>query len=184
MEAPQNTDKLNLDLVKITPLDKVTRRGDFCCGRDNIDNFLQRTAPNQHKKYHCRVYYAIYDAKLIGFYSLAAASREPQHISAEAKEKFGRINSTPCIYLGMIGVQSDFQRHGIGKRLMVHAMETTLKVAELVGVFALILQAADKDVAEYYKKWGFEYFFGEDDQDQPRMYIPLGTMRRATSATA
>jgi GNAT superfamily N-acetyltransferase len=109
--------------------------------------------PDQRKKSHCRVYYAVLDGTLAGFYSLAAASRNAELISKQAIEYFERISHAPCLYLGMIGVQEKWQANGIGKKLMIHAMETTAQVAELVGIYALILQAADAEVGKRYKKW-------------------------------
>jgi len=136
-------------------------------------------APNQHKKSHCRVYYAVLDGALVGFYSLAAASRNADLISEQAIEYFERISHAPCVYLGMLGVQEKWHANGVGKKLMIHAMETTVQVAELVGIYALILQAADEEVGKRYKKWGFEYFLGEEEKPEPNMFIALDTIKKA-----
>jgi len=90
---------------------------------------------------------------------------------------FERVKVAPCIYLSMIGVDKQFQGKGIGKTLMVDAMRTTLRVAEMVGVYALILDALDKEVAKRYERWGFEYFI----EGALRMYIPLSQIREAAA---
>jgi hypothetical protein len=76
---------------------------------------------------------------------------------------------------------SNFERgpNGIGKKLMIHAMETTVQVAELVGIYALILQAVDAEIGRRYQKWGFEYFLGEQEKPQPNMFIALETIKEA-----
>jgi len=179
MAKEETTQAIHLDNIKIGHFDSSIRRNSFSCGRVNIDNFLKKSAPNQHKKCHSRVYYALLGDQLIGYYCLAAASRPPLEMSEEAAEFFARINNVPCLYLGMIAVQKEFQGNGIGKKLMVHAMETTARVSDLVGIYALILQAADQEVAGRYAKWGFAYFTGEESKNQPNMFIALATIKKA-----
>jgi hypothetical protein len=70
-------------------------------------------------------------------------------------------------------------QNGIGKKLMIHAMETTVQVAELVGIYALILQAVEAEIGRRYQKWGFEYFLGEQEKPQPNMLIALETIKEA-----
>jgi GNAT superfamily N-acetyltransferase len=146
-----------------------------------MDKFLRESAHDQHRKFRNRVYLATLDGKTIGYYTLSAASREPEKISPEAEKLFARIKSAPCIYLGMFAVDSKFQRNGVGRKMMVHAMETTLSAAEIVGVYALILDGADAEVSERYKKWGFEYFI--EGKAEFKMYIPIVTMQSATVQT-
>jgi GNAT superfamily N-acetyltransferase len=176
-EPPQA--RVALERVTIGPFDKTIRREPFTCGRVPIDNFLKHSAEDQHRKSYSRVYYALYEGRLAGYYSLAAASRDPRHISQDAVKRFAAILSAPCVYLGMLAVHQELHGCGIGKMLMVHAMERTLQVAEIVGIYALILQAADKEVGRRYKKWGFDYFLGDENADEPNMFIPLGTIRKA-----
>jgi GNAT superfamily N-acetyltransferase len=181
-DHPPQRRNINLDEVRIAPFDKSTRRAGFACGIESIDNFLKHSAEPQHRRFHCRVYYAISAGELIGVYALSAASRDSQTISADAAKRFAAIRLAPCLYLNMLGVITDCQDRGVGKKLMVHAMETTLKVAELVGIYALILQALNEEVGRRYRKWGFDYFLGEENKSQPHMFIPLGTIRQACNA--
>jgi GNAT superfamily N-acetyltransferase len=98
-----------------------------------------------------RVYVGLYGGVVVGYYYLVATSMSPDTISAEALEKFGRVNITPCVYLGMIGVHRGFQGNGVGNLLMVHAMQKTLEVANLVGIYALTLDAVDEKTAATYE---------------------------------
>jgi GNAT superfamily N-acetyltransferase len=74
-----------------------------------------------------------------------------------------------------------WQGNGIAKKLMIHAMEATVQVAELVGIYALILQAGDADLAKMYKKWGFTYFLVEEEKPQPNMFIALETIKKGAA---
>lgn len=172
----------DLSKVEIKPFDPRLRRAAFSCGRTNMDNFLKKSAPDQHKKSSCRTYLAVSNDEIVGYYTLSAASRDPNILSEEAIKRFGVILSAPCVYLGMFATDSKFQRRGIGQKMMVHAMEITAKVSELVGVYALILDAADAEVAERYEKWGFEYFV--EGKAEYKMYMPLGTIKSAIIGNA
>ena len=170
-----STSKKVIDLgkVAIKPLDPSTGRAAFCCGHDKIDNFCKNNAKKQHRNNQVRVYDAVYEDELIGYYYLVAKSDSPDSISEKAREKFGRVQAAPCVYLGMIGVCEDCQGNGVGNLLMLHAMDVTLRVADLIGLYALTLDADNDEVAARYKKWGFEFFI----EGELAMYIPIGTIR-------
>jgi GNAT superfamily N-acetyltransferase len=136
-------------------------------------NFFRNNAKDQHSRNRVRVYTAVFENKPIGYYYLVAKSDEPKSVSKEAIEKFGRVQSTPCVYLGMIGVCLPYQGCGLGKLLMLHAMRQTLAVAEIVGLYALTLEAIDEPTAKIYERWDFKRF--EDGGLQ--MYIPLSTIK-------
>lgn len=182
-ESPaENRIAVDLNKVAMKPFDPQLRRAAFSCGRSNMDRYLHESAEDQHKRSNSRIYYAVHNDQIIGYYSLAAASRNPNAISADAIKRFARILNAPCVYLGMFATHTACQRQGVGQKMMVHAMETTLRVAELIGVYALILDAVDQDVAERYRKWGFEYFI--EGKAEYKMYIPLGTIRSAVQRAA
>lgn len=171
----ENTSAPEIDLSKlvIKPLDKKISRAAFCCGNEKIDNFCRNNAKRQNDVNRIRVYDAFYEDSLVGYYYLVASSNLADHISEEALKKFERVKVAPCVYLGMIGVHQDFQGNGIGKVLMLDAMQTTLRVAELIGVYALTLEAIDKKTADLYAKWGFQYF----TEGEMMMFIPIGTIK-------
>jgi len=178
ISAPKRVD---LSRVIIGPLDPNTDRAAFCCAHDKINNFCRYNAKKQNAVNRVRVYDALYEGELIGYYFLIASSQLPDGLSAEAEKKFGRVKKAPCIYLGMIGVRTDCKKNGVGKILMLHAMRNTLKVADVVGIYALTLNADTEELVAQYKRWGFESFLVDGDDERP-MYIVLGTIRDAVKA--
>jgi GNAT superfamily N-acetyltransferase len=167
--------------IEIRPLEKGIDRAAFSCGSRMIDNFFRNNARQHHDQGRVRVYVAMHDNVPVGYYWLVASSKNPDDISEVARDKFGRVGYAPCVYLGMIGVDQQHQKLGIGRKLMVHAMKRALAVSEIVGVYALVLDAVDRDVAELYRRWSFEYFDADvvlEDGSIP-MYIPISTLRAA-----
>lgn len=164
--------KLDLNEVSINPLDPAMGRAGFSCGNATIDNFFRNNARRQHQAHQARVYVAAYNGFPIGYYYLVVKSSLPEELGESAERKFERAGSVPTIYLGMIGVSSQYQRCGLGRLLMLDAMRNTLRVADLAGVYALTLDALNEDVAKLYERWGFKRFIEEGLS----MYIALPTI--------
>lgn len=164
--------KLELSDVLINPLDPNMDRAGFSCGNTTIDNFFKNNARKQHQNHQARVYIAAYNGLPIGYYYLVVKSSLPEEVGGTAEKKFERAGSVPTIYLGMIGVSSQYQRCGLGQLLMLDAMQNTLRVAKLAGVYALTLDALNEDVAKLYEKWGFKRFI----EKGLSMYIAIPTI--------
>jgi GNAT superfamily N-acetyltransferase len=165
--------KIDKNKLEIKPLDSEMDRAAFCCGEDELDEFFKDGAADCHEQYAARVYVALYERAIVGYYWLVAQSLPLKNISESALAKLERVTFAPCIYLGMLAVDEQYQGNGIGKALMIHAFGRTIEVAEHVGVYALTLEAINQEKADTYKRWNFEYFV----EDELWMYIPLTTIR-------
>jgi len=154
-------------------------RAAFSCGERSLDEFFRVHAGDFHDQYKARVTVGLYEGRIVSFYWLAVQSASPAAFTRgdDLRDEFPEeyIDDAPCIYLGMIATHAAFAGRGIGRTMMVHAMRQTLAVAEIVGVYALTLDAIDADLARRYAAWGFEYF----EPGQLWMYIPLQTIRAA-----
>jgi GNAT superfamily N-acetyltransferase len=165
--------KIDLSKLKIQPLDTKMDRAAFYCGEPELDDFFRDHAADHHQRYFARVYTAIYENQIVGYYWLVAQSHFPGKISQEALSKLERVSFAPCIYLGMIATHKSLQGQKIGKALMTHAFAQTLAAADHVGVYALTLEALNEEKAATYQRWGFKPFI----EGELLMYIPLATIR-------
>ncbi len=118
--------------------------------------------------------------KVLGFYSLVCAAYAPAVVGREANEIFSRVSSAPAIYLAHLGVDEPLQHCGFGKELMRDAFARVLEIAEQVGVYCLVLDAATDELVPFYGKFGFKLFAGGESADR-RMFIPIPTIRDALS---
>jgi GNAT superfamily N-acetyltransferase len=171
------SEKIDLKKLIIKPLDSSLDRAAFYCGEPELDDFFRDNAVDHHERYLTRVYVALYDDEIVGYYWLNAQSHSSKTISEDALKKLERIPFAPCIYLGMIATLERLHGNGIGKVLMLHAFTQTLRVAELAGVYALTLEAINEEKAATYQRWGFKPFI----EGQFLMYIPLATIRTVLS---
>ena len=115
---------------------------------------------------------------VLGYYYLTATSVEHASVGPNIADRFHHLDKIPAVYLGMIGVHSAVARQGLGTELMVHAFRQVDAIAQMAGVWALILDAFDQQAAAYYERFDFLRF----EPGSLEMYLPTGTIRQALEA--
>lgn len=79
----------------------------------------------------------------------------------------------PVVLLGRLAVARSHQGRGLARDLVRDATLRTLRAAEIAGVKALLVHAADDSAAGFYRKVGFI----ESPTDPLVLLLPLETMR-------
>jgi GNAT superfamily N-acetyltransferase len=165
-------------------------RAAFSCGDESIpackdlSAYFRDHAADHHGKGWVRVYVAVHNGKIVGYYWLSTQGANPNKLSPETRENMGRIEFASCVYLGMLATQVEYHGSGIGPTMMVDAFRQALKVAEYVGVYDVTLQAVDKRTADKYREdFDFQYFDDgtkvSDDSKDIWMFLPVPTIRGA-----
>lgn len=170
---------IDLNCIKIEPLRSEHRRGAFRCTNSKIQNYCQNNARKHNDAYQVRVFVAcqIDSLDVLGYYYLCLSSYTLGKLDDQADQKFERVNAVPAVYLGMIGVHSNYAKQGIGKMLMADAMRKTIAIAELAGTYALTLDALDESLVAYYREqFDFQSF---KEGNGLEMFLPLNTIREA-----
>lgn len=177
----------NLDAVRVEPLDPKHNRGAFVCTNSTIQNYCRNNARKNNDAYMVRVFVACYGTSMdvLGYYYLALTSYKIgegtgtiKHLDAASDHKFQRVEAVPAVYLGMIGVHSGYQNLGIGRLMILDAVQRTAKIAQHAGLYALTLDALDEGVAGYYRdKFGFQAF--KAGTTGLEMFLPIQTILEA-----
>lgn len=191
VSASQAELAFNLDEIRIEPLVDEHQRGAFACTNRTIQNYCRNNARKNNDAFMVRVFVACYGESrdVVGYYYLSltsykiGAKAEPVlHLDNTSDTKFERVEAVPAVYLGMIGVHTDYQRKGIGKLLMMDAIQRTAKIAQHAGLYALTLDALDENVAIYYKdQFGFQTF--KEGNTGLEMFLPIKTIMDAVKET-
>lgn len=75
----------------------------------------------------------------------------------------------PVARMGRLAVDASAKGNGLGKLLRVDAMERVQTASELIGVFALLVDAKDDSAKTFYLKYGFISLI-----DEPMtLFLPL-----------
>jgi hypothetical protein len=168
-------------VINFEPLDGHPREA-FACKFRPIQHFFRKHAEENHTSYTQRVFVACQDGQKepLGFYSLTLMTFQAG--MTEETEKRYKERHVPTIYLGAIARDKNLSDPGFGALLIEDVLKRCLLVRENVGVYALTLHAANKEVAAIYEAYGFIRFAnGESRDDMPAMFFPLDNAAAALS---
>lgn len=138
------------------PIARHHDRTAFNCGDDALNQFLRRHARQSHEKGGAKTYLAVSDSdnkKVLGYYSLSPASIAYERAPAIIKRGLARYE-VPVFRLGRLAVDSSVQGKGLGGQLLLAAGHRCLLVATQAGGVALLIDARNERVAQWYTSYG------------------------------
>jgi GNAT superfamily N-acetyltransferase len=160
----------------VSPLSREFDREGFSCGVEELDTFLKQLAL-RHQKQGFSTTWVVHVANsrtVFGYYCLSSASIVREEWPAEVSKKWPR-HPVPCTLIGRLATHSSVRGKGIGSFLLRDALDRIISLSDQVGVASVIVDAKDEEVAEFYRKFGFLNFPGDD----LRLFIPIKTLKQA-----
>ena len=164
-------------------------RTGFSSGVSRIDNFLKRTARKHQDGDFTRVWVACLrgERRVLGNYAINAHAIEAGELPDDVRRGAPRHGSVPSAYLSMVGVDTSFQRRGLGRALLVDALGRIEAASRSVGIKAVVLDVIDDGGSDaflrrlrFYERMGFVSF----PSRPTRMFIAMSTVRDALSSSA
>jgi ribosomal protein S18 acetylase RimI-like enzyme len=142
----------------IEPLSSKHDRGQFACGIEPLDRYLQTQAGQDIRRRISNCFVAVPDdAKVIaGYYTLAAASIPIDDLPAELSRKLPRYPVLPAALIGRLAVDRNYLRRSLGSALLYDGIIRTMRADP--AIFTLIVDAKDEIAANFYKRFGFQPF--------------------------
>jgi GNAT superfamily N-acetyltransferase len=128
---------------------------DFDCGTASLNEYLKRRSLSDQSAGKSRTFVITRGLRVIGFFSLAASSIEPEGATIRAAKGQGN-QPIPAILLGRLAVDHDEQGHGLGEALLVEAMGKCMAAAQSIGARVVLVHALDERARSFYLKYGFE----------------------------
>ena len=127
----------------------------FDCGQPALNQFLQRYAFVNQQANSAQTYVCCCQGDVVGFYSLAVGSVDPDFAPPRAKKGLAR-HPVPVMILARLAVDHVYQRKGLGQALLKDALLRTAQAADIAGVRALMVHAKDEAARQWYESWEFE----------------------------
>ena len=109
------------------------------------------------------------DARIVGYHTLVMAQVKQEEIPGD-RPTIRR--GVPVILLGQLGIDRDFQRRGYGEMLLMDAQGRVDEISRKTGVRAMMLDARNETLAEWYEDHDFIRFPG-----QLRMFKSIAAIR-------
>jgi len=156
---------------KLAPTDRVDA---FDCGQPALNRFLQRYALVNQQANSAQTYVCCQGEAVLGFYSLAVGSAEPQSAPGRVMKGLAR-HPVPVMILARLAVASEHQRKGIGQALLKDALLRTAHAAEIAGIRCLLVHAKDEPARRWYGSWEFE----PSPTDPYHLFLMLKDLRNA-----
>jgi len=144
-------------------------RKDFDCGVNSINTYLKKYA-RQNKRLNISQPYVLTDSAgtIFGFYTLNAAEIHIDSLPSRFTEKLPRY-PVPVIKIGQLGVDKGHRGKGIGKTLLINALERSYHTSESIGAYAVTVDAINETAVAFYKHFGFQSFPDTSD----RLFMPM-----------
>lgn len=159
-------------------LSRRHNRTDFDCGQPALTSFLREYARQNQDENIGRTSVATRpsEPRVLGFFTLTVASVHRDDLSAADARRLPRY-PVPVARLGRLAVDQSVQGLGLGRELLLHAMSVSLRVAEIIGVFALEAHAKDDQARRFYEHHGLQRLKDEE----LHLYLSMKQIRKALS---
>lgn len=138
------------------PIGKHHDREAFDCGDAALNEFLRRYARKSHEVGGAKTFLAMDDGggqAILGFYSLSAASVAYAQVPELVKRGLAR-HEVPGFRLARLAVDRKLQGQGLGGQLLLAAGRRCLLVAAEMGGVAMVIDAKNERVAQWYASYG------------------------------
>jgi GNAT superfamily N-acetyltransferase len=156
-------------------------RQSFDCGVDELNLFLKQHANQNQSKNISKTYVAVVAVsaddpkKIYGYYTLSAGHIECGQLPDNVKAKLPRY-PLPIARIGRLAVDKEHKGQGIGGFLLHNAFINVLSVADKMGVFAVVVDAKNKDAKSFYLNYGFT----ELQDPGLTLFLPISTIKSAS----
>lgn len=174
MAVEFNPDNSNYKIVKIEKTDRRDKTFESSIKEFTEYYHIQSVFDMQHKL--VRLYEFRLDSKTIGFITLAMTHIKPTAtVETKAKEINGNI---PALLISHLSTHKNFQRCGIGTRLLDYVFTIIPQIESLVGCRYILLNPLDdQGVRDFYLSNNFKYYSNfEDDKESDAFLMDLNNI--------
>ncbi|HSF44340.1 MAG TPA: GNAT family N-acetyltransferase [Thermoanaerobaculia bacterium] len=165
---------------RVEPLQRDHDRTRFDCGEPALDEYLSRFARQNQDSGVARTFVAVCDAepaRVLGYYSLAVGAIDKANLPPAAARRFPNF-PLPVARLARLAVDRSQQGKGLGEDLLLDALSRCVRVADDVGIAAVLIDAKHERAKAFYARYEFDAL-----PDHPlTLWLPLPALRKLFEA--
>lgn len=145
--------------IQIVGFSRAIDRTDFRCGKPQLDDWLRTKAGQQEKSDNTRTFLAIDPSRdgVAGYYATTTYRLDLD----EAAAAYGagrRQYPVPAVLLARLAVDERWAGQGVGRQLLVHALEGFAAASDILGFEVVVVHAIDDEAVTFYARHGFVRF--------------------------
>jgi ribosomal protein S18 acetylase RimI-like enzyme len=159
-------------------IEKLSRRHDrtgFGCGKAPLNDFLTKYAGQNADLGISQTYVAVRPGsqRIEGYYTVLSGAVEFAHLPEAARRQQPRY-PVPVAHIGRLAVDRAAQGLGLGRLLLLDAMERIVRASGSIGIHAIEVWAKDEEAKRFYLKYGFAELL----DDPHHLYISVKTVQK------
>lgn len=160
-----------LSTLRIILLEQSHVRSKFDCGNEVLNRYLVQQATQDIRRNLAQIYVMITgDNVVIGYYTINASMIEYTNLPESARKNLPRY-PIPASLIGRFAIDKHYQGQGFARKLLGNAISRAVAMSKVIGIHAIIIDAKDKTVAEFYHKLGFILL----TDSSLHLYLPIKT---------
>ncbi len=129
----------------------------FSCGQETLDRWLRAYAGQSQRSDAARTFVtAEPDGKVAGYYTLVAAQVEHERATASVRRGLSGHFPIPVALLARLAVAAPHQGAGLGRSLLLDALQRVLRASDELAIRAVTVDAIDERASSFYRAFGFE----------------------------
>lgn len=171
--------------VRLEPLGRHHDRRGFDCGEMSVTNYLRTVALQAQEAMRAATTVAIGPGepqRILGFSTLVSIKIIDTELPDDLVRSFGTrslVSGAPAVLLAQLGVDQGMLERGLGTLLVRQALSQACTGALAVGGVALIVDAIDDGIADWYRLRVPDF---RPLTDNPlRLILPMRTILAAMS---
>lgn len=164
----------NYKLVSIKDIQQKSALKKFNCDVDALNEFLSRYALKNDKIGIGKTFVALDNQeKIVGYFTLTTAQVAYQEIPDDYRGKLPKY-PIPALRIARLAIDKELQGKGIGRWLLAQAFIKIVQVADVTGIYFIVVDAKETSTA-FYEHYGFIKF----NDEELTYFILVDTVRKA-----
>lgn len=149
----------------------------FECGRKQLDRWLRAYAGQGQRRDTARTFVVCRrgETGVVGYYTLVASQVEQSKATSEVQGGTSRHFPIPVCLIARLAVDRSEQNVGLGRSLLLDALQRTERASRSVAMRAVLVHALDDEAAAFYMRFGFRPASAEP----MTLMVPLEAVRKA-----
>jgi predicted GNAT family N-acyltransferase len=165
----------NISRWKFVAIEKKHKKDNFDCGYLVLNDYLKKYARQNHQKGIAKTFVAIPEnedkLKVDGYYTLSASTIEYKFLPESYQNKLPAY-PIPALLIGKLAVDNSVKGRGLGGELLVDALVPSIRAANMIGIFAVRVDAIDSVAKDFYLKYEFIPF----QDNELSLFLPMKTI--------
>lgn len=164
----------------VEPLESHHQVDRFECGREQLDRWLRAYANQGQRRDTARTFVVCRreETNVVGYYTLVASQVEQSDATDDVQRGTSKHFPIPVCLIARLAVDRTEQGAGLGRSLLLDALQRTDRASRSVAMRAVLVHAIDREAAAFYARFGFK----QASSEPLTLMVPLEAVRRTLAS--